>query len=208
MTSVNLQRCLQTASNAVRIRMSTLKRKQSSKNLAEAAQQAKSQKEKGKHMISWSVCIWLGADRIYRRDEAENDFMWSFLMTTTTDEKDKGRISQIIGYMAENIHFWQKATRAETAAWSETYQGVTMNIYHLLLNLHSICCCLAIRQGCFVWALFLFCLRLNRHLVAIPDTQLLRIWSIKKIMWLYLNPKWCRGKKYSHWHHCHISIYF
>lgn len=99
-----------------------------------------------------------------------------------------------VGYMAENIHFWQKATRAETAAWSETYQGVTMNIYHLLLHLHSIWCCLEIRQGCFVWALFLFCLRLNRHLVAIPDTQLLRIWSIKKSCDYFLNPKWCREK--------------
>lgn len=46
---------------------------------------------------------------------------------------------------------------------------------------------------CFFFCLFV-CFRLNRHLVAIPDTQLLRIWGIK-INWFSLNPKWGRRKK-------------
>lgn len=169
----------ETASNAVRIRKTTLKLKQISKDLPQAAEQTESQREKGKHMTSWSVCIRFRFTGEMRLKMSLCDRFWWQQMMKRTRAIYPRYLMLSIGYMAENIRFWQKATTAETAAWSETYQGVTMNIYHLLVHLHSIWSRPEIRQGCFVWSLFLFCLRLNRHLVAIPDTQLLKIWWIK-----------------------------
>lgn len=86
------QSAWESASNAVRIMINTLKQKQIPPKLAEAAEQIESLREKWKHMISWSVHI--GADWIYRQDAAENVIMWSLLMTTN-DEKDEGLIAQI-----------------------------------------------------------------------------------------------------------------
>lgn len=126
------------ASNAVRIMVNTLKQKQISPNLAEATQQ----REKWKHVIPWSGCVRFGGDCIYRQGAAENLIMWSFLMTTN-DEEDEGRVD-----VKHRLHGRKHPflTKAKTAARSETYQGVTINIYHLLVHLHSICCRLTMRN--------------------------------------------------------------
>lgn len=140
------------ASNAVRIMVNTLKQKQISPNLAEATQQ----REKWKHVIPWSGCVRFGADCIYKQGAAENLIMWSFLMTTN-DEEDEGRVSQICD-VKHRLHGRKHPflTKAKTAARSETYQGVTINIHHLLVHLHFICCRLTMRQSWFVCSLFVF----------------------------------------------------
>lgn len=107
----------ETASNAVRIRMSALKQKQISKNLAEAAEN-----HRGRTGNIWSPDLFVfGLEQIgftgeMRLEMSLCDRFWWQQMMKRMMAVSRRYLMLSIGYMAENIHFWQKATTAETAA--------------------------------------------------------------------------------------------